>query len=1004
MNFRHLFRSAVLLAVWGASMFLVQPAQAQTWSTGSPLKAARWAHTATLLTNGSVLITGGTITNNFGFFADTNACELFNPLTGTTTLTGAMRSHRHSHQATRLANGQVLVTGGGDASSETFDPASGTWINYASMSQERIAHTATLLNNGKVLVAGGYDDSGGGEVSGAELYDPNTETWANTATMPYAADTLAAALLPNGKVLVCGGYDGNNALTNAVLYNPANQTWATIAGMNEARSGHTATVLPDGTVLVLGGAGDNSAEVFDPVAVKWTYASSLNDGWLYPNTVLLNNGNVMVVGDGNSDVEIYDGNTWNYADSLPVAGNSQTATALTNGAVLVTGGSASQYNGPASAAVQIYGSLVTIPSLNVTNTPQSGVPPLTVHFTSPSLDSVGNTVTNWNWNFGDGTTSTNQNPVHVYNSVGNDSPSLTAYSTFGSTPLNITGLGAVSVAIPSLNASVNLQSGQIPLTVQFTTPGQDSDGFTVTNWNWTFGDGATSTTQNPSHTYLNPGIFSPTLVARSTYGSSPVTIVYYFTTVTVTNPPNPLFHTLHSFSATSGSAATNGDGTGPNGGLVLIGNTLFGTAQHGGSTGYGTLFSVHTDGSSFADLYDFSFTSTSGAIPPDGVILSGGTFYGATYLGGNRGGGGTIFAISTNGTGYTNLLNYNFNVDPNSGEEPQAGVVLAGNTLYGTTWFGGAFNHGTVSFATTNGASNGILHHFSTPSGPNFNLNYDGLFPSSKLIFANGTLYGTAEGGGTAGRGTVFAVDTNNPGSFRALYYFTATDPTTGTNTDGANPFAGLVLSGNTLYGTTFTGGRYGNGTIFAVNTNGTGFTNLYSFNGTNGGYGPHATLTLSGNTLYGTTSGGGLLGTLSSGTLFAINTDGSGFRNLYSFSGGSDGATPQGELVINNNTLYGTTAGGGGDGHGTVFSFIVSSAALPVTLLNPQDNGVNFLFHFTTQSGFNHAVQYRTNLIAGLNWQTYSNFAGDGNVKNLIIPISLFNPARQGFIRVSTQ
>jgi hypothetical protein len=79
------------------------------------------------------------------------------------------------------------------------------------------------------------------------------------------------------------------------------------------------------------------------------------------------------------------------------------------------------------------------------------------------------------------------------------------------------------------------------------------------------------------------------------------------------------------------------------------------------------------------------------------------------------------------------------------------------------------------------------------------------------------------------------------------------------------------------------------------------------------------------------------------------------------------------------------------------------STAAAPVTLLNPQDNGVNFQFHFLSQSGFNHNILYRTNLVVG-NWQTNSTVAGDGTLKTSSIPLSVFSPAKQGFVRVSTQ
>src|SRR5438105_1774239 len=103
---------------------------------------------------------------------------------------------------------------------------------------------------------------------------------------------------------------------------------------------------------------------------------------------------------------------------------------------------------------------------------------------------------------------------------------------------------------------------------------------------------------------------------------------------------------------------------------------------------------------------------------------------------------------------------------------------------------------------------------------------------------------------------------------------------------DGATPYGDLILSGNTLYGTAYTGGRWGNGTVFKVNTNGTGFINLHSFPYTFPiqGFHPYAGLILSGDILYGTTvQGGGS----DDGTVFAVNTDGTGFTNVYSFTGG---------------------------------------------------------------------------------------------------------------------
>src|SRR6266550_61810 len=127
------------------------------------------------------------------------------------------------------------------------------------------------------------------------------------------------------------------------------------------------------------------------------------------------------------------------------------------------------------------------------------------------------------------------------------------------------------------------------------------------------------------------------------------------------------------------------------------------------------------------------------------------------------------------------------------------------------------------------------------------------------------------------------------------------------TGSDGTFPYAGLILSSNTLYGTTALGGASDGGTVFAVNTGGTDFTTLHSFNG-NDAVALEAGLILSGDTLYGTSTGGGSSGV---GTVFDINTDGTGFTTLHSFGGPSDGGYPEAGLVLSGNTMYGTAAGG---------------------------------------------------------------------------------------------
>src|SRR5438128_1099459 len=155
--------------------------------------------------------------------------------------------------------------------------------------------------------------------------------------------------------------------------------------------------------------------------------------------------------------------------------------------------------------------------------------------------------------------------------------------------------------------------------------------------------------------------------------------------------------------------------------------------------------------------------------------------------------------------------------------------------------------------------------------------------------------------------------------TFTTLHNFTALNSST--NSDGARPRAGLISSGNTRYGTARTGGGSGGGTVFAVNTDGTGFTNLHSFTSTafdpssgfstNGDGRSPAGLIISGDTLYGTAFSGGASGY---GTVFAVNTDGTGFTTLHLFTAldqtyftNSDGANPYAGLILSGHTLYGT-------------------------------------------------------------------------------------------------
>lgn len=396
------------------------------------------------------------------------------------------------------------------------------------------------------------------------------------------------------------------------------------------------------------------------------------------------------------------------------------------------------------------------------------------------------------------------------------------------------------------------------------------------------------------------------------------------------------------------------DGGNPMGGLVLSGSTLYGTANGGGDSGNGTVFALNTDGTSFTILHTF-MDSADGAFPYAGLILSGDTLYGTAENGGAAE-SGTVFALSTNGTAFRNLHSFTaisgpFNTN-SDGAFPEAGLLVSGDTLYGVTVIGGNTGNGTLFKINNDGSGFQKLHSFTG--------GLDGDYPHGVLIISGDTLYGTAVGGGSAGTGALFSLNTNGM-AFTTLHSFTPISGFLRTNSDGASPQAGLLLSGNALYGTASKGGAFGFGSLFSVKTDGSGFTNLHDF--TDSEATPYAQLILSGGTLYGTTSGSSGSGF---GAVFRVGANGAGFTTLHSFSS-ADGATPIGGLVFGAGTLYGSASAGGTFDFGTVFR-----VALPIPTLAITRSGTNIILSWPADAtGF--ALQSNTNLLSPGGWTAVS-------------------------------
>jgi uncharacterized repeat protein (TIGR03803 family) len=373
------------------------------------------------------------------------------------------------------------------------------------------------------------------------------------------------------------------------------------------------------------------------------------------------------------------------------------------------------------------------------------------------------------------------------------------------------------------------------------------------------------------------------------------------------------FSVLHIFSGDT-------DGGNLNGNLLLANGTLYGTATFGGASNHGCIFAISINGTGLTNLYNFSAaaqgvpsTNSDGAYPAGGLVLSGNTLYGMAN-GGGIVGWGNVFALKTNGSGFTNLHNFN-NTD---GENPWASLILSGTTLYGTTPAGGSVHCGNIFSISTNGTDITTLHEFTQPSVGAPRTNSDGAFPPSSLSLSGNTLYGTTPDGGDAGNGVIYKINIDGS-DFTVLHSFSATTGPLLANGDGAKPKAELIVSGGILYGTAENGGSFGNGTVFQLTTNGTGFTTLHSFTATNG--------------------------------VTGTNTD---------------GAHPVGGLILSGTTLYGTARNGGTAAYGTIFSLQFP----PV--LGIQRSGADVILTWLTNfTGFN--LQTATNLAPPVNWSVLS-------------------------------
>jgi uncharacterized repeat protein (TIGR03803 family) len=368
-----------------------------------------------------------------------------------------------------------------------------------------------------------------------------------------------------------------------------------------------------------------------------------------------------------------------------------------------------------------------------------------------------------------------------------------------------------------------------------------------------------------------------------------------------------------------------GDGVYPYVGLVQGGDgTLYGATSEQYQDGlYGTIYRLNPDGSGFTTLHKFSTNGWEGIKPFGELIFGGdGALYGTTSLGGSNS-VGTVFKIRTDGSGFGVLYYFRTNVVDAQG--PQ-GALLRGSDgyLYGSTSGGGASNAGAIYKLGQDGRGYELLHSFG-------NNGTDGTHPYSGLMEGDdGALYGTTSAGGTDNYyGTIFKINRDGTG-YNVLHNFTVA------NADGQTP-SGTLFHGpdGALYGTTRFGGSgiaySGQGIVFRINEDGSGYQMLHNFNlkAGDGLWCFGGLMQANDGALYGTTYGGG---SYRAGTVFKVGSDGSGYNVLWSFySAGGDGSNALALVEGTNGVLYGASSGGGTAAGGVIFSLNKDGSAYKV-------------------------------------------------------------------------
>jgi hypothetical protein len=235
------------------------------WIIISTMTIPRAYHRATLLPNGNVLISGGQ-TQLSNIISITNTSEIYYPSVRKFVRTGDMNTNKMLHTQTLLHNGNVLVTGGVGGtesgnyldSAEIFITTANLWISVSNLNNRRSEHTATLLKNGNVFIAGGINETGS-PLNTTEIFVSTKNAFDQGPPLPVALKGHTANLLKSGDVIIAGGTTGLYINTNIFIYNPTNNSITKLLTykpndlMLFPRTNHKSILLPNGNIIISGG-------------------------------------------------------------------------------------------------------------------------------------------------------------------------------------------------------------------------------------------------------------------------------------------------------------------------------------------------------------------------------------------------------------------------------------------------------------------------------------------------------------------------------------------------------------------------------------------------------------------------------------------------------------------------------------------------------------------------------------------------------------------------------